>query len=143
MKAVALASLMAQRLILLQRKSDKPPSFNNWIREMLSVLQLETQYSHSRVDQAKFRVTRLPFTDHVKNLSPSCYKQCFSFFFCAILCKSGLWFCLQGNRLCSNFFKVLLSNSPDFLRVFQGSSLAALSLVSVRSLYPSIFRSQR
>lgn len=57
-KGITFASLMTQRLILLQRKSDKAPSFNNWIRKMLSMLQLE-----------KLTPTWLTLNEYVKNLT--------------------------------------------------------------------------
>ena len=39
--AVAFASLMARRLILLNWKSKKPPSFSQWLKEVLSFIPLE------------------------------------------------------------------------------------------------------
>lgn len=74
-KAVAFASLIARRTILLQWKSDKPSSFDSWIKEMerkemLSVLPLEKlRYSRENRPE-KFWVIWSSFIVYVKNLSP-------------------------------------------------------------------------
>ncbi len=41
MNAVVFASLLARRLILRNWKASRPPSFNQWVREVLSMLKLE------------------------------------------------------------------------------------------------------
>uniref|UniRef100_A0A3P8TIR9 Uncharacterized protein n=1 Tax=Amphiprion percula TaxID=161767 RepID=A0A3P8TIR9_AMPPE len=75
-KAIAFASLMACRLILLQWKSDKPPSFDSWIREMLSMLQLEKlRYSRANCLE-NFRVTWSLFFEYVQNLYEKKLQNC-------------------------------------------------------------------
>uniref|UniRef100_A0A3P8RWR8 Reverse transcriptase domain-containing protein n=1 Tax=Amphiprion percula TaxID=161767 RepID=A0A3P8RWR8_AMPPE len=80
-KAIAFASLMARRLILLQWKSDKPPSFDSWIREMLSMLQLEKlRYSRANCLE-NFRVTWSLFFEYVQNLCDPPCDQMLSFIY--------------------------------------------------------------
>lgn len=70
--AVAFSSLLARRLILLKWKDVQPPSFIQWVREVMMCLQIEKLKYSLRGTQKKYcktwasyieYVEKLPFTD--------------------------------------------------------------------------------
>ena len=64
--ALAFASLLARRLILLNWKSAKSPSFQQWLKDVMSFLPLEKlRYKVDRA-QKNFVLTWSPFVDFVE-----------------------------------------------------------------------------
>lgn len=70
-KATARALWMGQNLILLQWKSDKPPSFNTGIKESLCVLRPEKQRRRRAECHEKFSGTWSLSVEYVQKVSPS------------------------------------------------------------------------
>lgn len=58
------SALLARRLILLNWKSDRPPSFGRWICEVMHFLKIEKIRS-----TAKFHAVWQPFISYVERLT--------------------------------------------------------------------------
>ena len=67
--ALAFASLLARRLILLNWKSVKAPSFAQWLKEVLSFLPLEKLRYRIERAQNNFVLAWSPFIEFVENYS--------------------------------------------------------------------------
>ena len=66
--AVAFMTLLARRMILRQWKSEKPPPFKLWVKEVLSMIPLEKlRYSRSG-SKDKYVKTWTPFIDFVESI---------------------------------------------------------------------------
>lgn len=67
--AVAFSSLLARRLILQKWKDARPPSFIQWVSEVMACLQIEKLRYCLRGAENKYFKTWTPFIDYVEKLS--------------------------------------------------------------------------
>lgn len=68
--AIAFATLLAHRLILFHWKSDKAPSYIQWLKEVLFFLPLEKLRYRVLSSQQIFSATWNPFIDYIKTHFP-------------------------------------------------------------------------
>lgn len=69
MNAIAFLTLMARRLILMQWKSVRPPSFKHWVKEVLSMIPLEKLRYSRNGSKDRFIKTWTPFIEFIENIS--------------------------------------------------------------------------
>lgn len=67
LNAIAFLTLMARRLILMQWKSVKPPSFKHWVKEVLSMIPLEKLKYSRGGSKDRFIQTWTPFIEFIEN----------------------------------------------------------------------------
>ena len=66
---IAFSSLIARRLILRNWKSDKPPTFSSWVRDVLSFIPLEKLRYNRFKSKRKFKKVWSPFLSLVRTLT--------------------------------------------------------------------------
>ena len=71
LNCIAYSSLIARRLILLNWKNDRPPSFGRWICDVMYCLKVEKIRYTLRGSSGKFNLVWQPFISHVERLTMS------------------------------------------------------------------------